>query len=106
MEADKLCEKNGLFVEQAYILLEMKKFEEAQEILMRRSSSGEIQKCISLAIKFDFIDEFIRKLINRANRNTSEVNILLEYIDYLSDPEKIISQYEPDVEIGDIRQNL
>lgn len=59
-----------------------------------------------LAIKFDFIDEFIKKLISRANRNTNEVNILLEYIDYFSNPEKIMAQYEPDVKIGDIRENL
>ena len=59
-----------------------------------------------LAIKFEFIDEFIEKLINRANRNSKEVNILLEYVDYFSKPENIISQYGPDVKIGEIRDNL
>ena len=59
-----------------------------------------------LAFKFDFIDEFIKKLISRANHKTSEVNILLEYIEFLSDPKKIIEQYEPGVQIGEITQNL
>ena len=59
-----------------------------------------------MAFKFDFIDEFIKKLISRANHKTSEVNILLEYIEFLSDPEKIINQYEPGVEIGEISENL
>ena len=58
---------------------------------MSRSSSGDIEKCINLAIKFEFIDEFIKKLITRADRNTDEVNILLEYIEYFSNPEKIIA---------------
>lgn len=73
---------------------------------MSEASKGEIQKCITLAFKFDFIDEFINKLISRANRNTSEVNILLEYIEFLSDPKKIIEQYDQDVCIGQIEENL
>jgi hypothetical protein len=108
LDADVLCEKAGLFVEQAYVLLEKgsNHKEEALEILMKRSAKGEIEKCIMLSIKFDFIDEFIKKLITRANRNTNEVNILLEYIDYFSNPDKIMAQYQPDVKIGDIRHNL
>lgn len=53
-----------------------------------------------LAIKFDFIDDYIKKLISKANRNTSEVNTLLEYIEHLNNAERIISQYEPNVKIG------
>jgi hypothetical protein len=30
----------------------------------------------------------------------------LEYVDYLSNPEKIIEQYGEDVKIGDISKNL
>lgn len=73
---------------------------------MTKCASSEIEKCINLAIRFDFIDNFISKLIARANHNTGEVNLLLEYIEYLHNPERIISQYEPDVKIGDIRDNL
>lgn len=73
---------------------------------MQQATKGEIQRCISLAFKFDFIDEFIKKLITRANHKTSEVNVLLEYIEFLSDPEKIISQYNPEVKIGEIQEVL
>jgi hypothetical protein len=86
--------------------LEKKQREEAIGILMSKCSSNDIEKCISLAIKFDFMDEFIKKLITRANRNTSQVNVLLEYIEYLNSPERIIAQYDPEVRIGDIRDNL
>ena len=58
---------------------------------MQRASSGDIEKCINLAIKFEFIDDFIENLIKRAGGDTERVNILLEYVDYLSNPEKIIS---------------
>lgn len=61
------------------------------ELLLKRLSGENIQKCICLAIKFEFADQFINKLISRANRNTNEVNILLEYIDYFSNAENIIS---------------
>lgn len=37
IDADTLCEKNGMYVEQAYILLEKKNKDEALEILMRRA---------------------------------------------------------------------
>jgi len=80
-----------LYVEQAYILLEKKQADRAKEILIRKTKSENIQKCIVLAIKFEFIDEYIGRLINKANRNTSDVNILLEYIDYFSNPEQIIA---------------
>ena len=84
----------------------MKKYDEAQELLLKRSSSLNIQKCIMLAIKYNFIDKFISDLIVRANRNTKEVNVLLEYIDYFSNPENIIAQYDPETKIGDIREKL
>jgi hypothetical protein len=40
-------------------LLEKKKNEEAMEILLKRLSGENIQKCICLAIKFEFADKFI-----------------------------------------------
>ena len=40
--ADTKCEQHGLYVEQAYIMLEKKKFEEAQEILLKRMNSDNI----------------------------------------------------------------
>lgn len=46
IDADAVCERNGLFVEQAYILLENNKMDLAQEILMRRATAGDIEKCI------------------------------------------------------------
>lgn len=58
---------------------------------MSKCSTNDIEKCISLAIKFEFMDEFIKGLITRANRNTKEVNVLLEYIEYLHSPERIIA---------------
>ena len=41
--ADTKCEQNELYVEQAYIMLEKKKFDEAQEILLKRMNSENIQ---------------------------------------------------------------
>ena len=57
---------------------------------MRKNSSENIQQCIVLAIKFDFIDEFIARLISHVNRKTDHVYVLLEYIDYFGNPESII----------------
>lgn len=67
IDAETICERNGLHVEQAYILLENGKVEQAQEILMRRATAGDIEKCIQLAVKFNFIDKFINNLIMRAS---------------------------------------
>lgn len=93
IDAEKLCERNGLFVEQAYILLEKKQFDDALQILLRKLKSSEMEKGLNLAMRFNFIDRFIEGLIERANQNTDQVNTLLEYVDYLSNPEKLIEQY-------------
>ena len=106
IDADKKCEEHGLYVEQAYIMLEKREFEQAQQILLKRIDSSNIQQCIILAIRFEFIDTLISKLISRANHNTGDVMILLEYIDQFTNPENLIDQFSPDVEIGEIRENL
>ena len=97
-DGEKICEDANLYVEQAYILLsntnsykdEIKRIAVAQDILLKRSNSENFQKCIILAIQFNFIDEFIKKLITKANKNTADVNVLMEYIDYLHNPQQII----------------
>lgn len=45
-------------------------------------------------------------MIEKANSNTEELNILLKYIDYFSKPEQILNQYGSDVCIGDIKDEL
>lgn len=77
--------------------------------MVKRLDDDNIQRFIILAIEFDFIDSLMSKLIARANRNTDQINNILSYIDTLRNPENIISiidQYDPDVRIGEIRDNL
>ena len=78
----------------------------AQEILLKHTNSDNFQKGMILAIQFNFIDEFIQKLIEKANRNTNEVNVLMQYIDYFHNPDQIVQQYGQDVTIGQIRDKL
>jgi hypothetical protein len=80
--------------------------EEAKKILVQMNEKPEIQKSIDLAIKFEFIDDYLNNMVIRAQKDTDKLNTLLEYIEYFTNPETIISQYGPDVKIGDISENL
>lgn len=40
--ADQICEDNQLYAEQAYVLLEQKRQDEAHQILLKRTSSKNI----------------------------------------------------------------
>ena len=51
----------------------------------------------------------MRNMISKANKNTDEINVLLEYVDYFGkfgSINEIISQYDPEARIGDISENL
>lgn len=69
INAEQICEENNLIVEQAYILLEQGKEQQAQDLLMKKSNSEDMEKCIQLALKYGFIDKFINTLIERASQN-------------------------------------
>ena len=45
-------------------------------------------------------------LIKNSYKNTDQINILLEYIEHFTDPNKLFSQYGKDVQLGEIRSNL
>lgn len=92
-DSDEQCERAGLYVEKAFILIDKHngKTELAQEALLAHANEIDIQKAITLAIEYDFIDQFIEKLINRANRKTADLNTLLKYIECVAKPERIIS---------------
>jgi len=50
----------------------------------------------------------MQSLIQNATKN-NKINILLEYVDYFASPDSInsiISQFDPETTIGDIRDNL
>ena len=97
--------ENNLFIEQAYFLLTKGEKDQAFQILLERAKKekGDIKQCLDLAIQFNFIQDFFQSLVESANQNTASLNILLEYIDYIDQSKEIINQYQPGVQIGDIK---
>lgn len=76
-DSEQQCEKAGLFVEQAFILLEKQNEQKALKILMSQTNSLNIEKCIMLAIRHKLIDTLVQKMIEDANKDTAKLNILL-----------------------------
>lgn len=72
--------------------------------MIAHASEIDIDAAMHLAIEHKFIGDLIRDLINRADRKTEDLNTLLKFIIYIAEPERIISQYGPDVNIGQVRE--
>jgi hypothetical protein len=74
--------------------------------LLDKTSEEKIETCILLSIEYNFINDFYKKMIEKANSNTNELNNLLKYIDYYSEPKDLLNQYGTDVRIADINDEL
>ena len=106
-DCEDLCQREGLFVEQAFILLEKQNEEKALQILMSQTNSQNIEKSIKLAIRLNKVDALIQKMIDDAYKDTGRLNLLLQFIDFFCDSQNqlekiIISSYGPLVVLKEI----
>lgn len=68
VDGDMLCEEAGMYVEQAFLLLEKQlpdNENKAMDILRSQTNSQNIEKCIQIAMRFNKIDQLIRDIINQ-----------------------------------------
>ena len=57
-------------------------------------------------MKFNFVQNFVDKLLSEENHSVEDLNTILEYVDHLDASKKLIDQYSPEVKICDIKEQI
>jgi len=104
-KAADLCSEQGMYKEQAYLLIKVGNRAEARKVLIDLCEN--VSEVIEMAVKFNINDDQLwEEIILKSAGNTSKVSQLLEFVDSYDHPKKIIGAYSNEVLLKDVRDSL
>ncbi|CDW71200.1 vacuolar protein sorting-associated protein 41 homolog [Stylonychia lemnae] len=105
LAAAEICKQYDLFKEHAYLLMKTGNEPEAIRVLIDKCHK--VSEIIELSVRFNInVDNMWDQVLLKSLHKTDQINSLLHYVDQYSKPATILSLYDENVKVGQVRDSL